>query len=142
MNNVNSAPARNSPTASLAAPWDFPAGFAQQMAAALDGACAMFSGFENMRKIQLDAAHQALQQHRSAAARLRGPCDAAQLAQIQATLFNSDLEGSLQYWQQLGSAAMEMQSRMLACVNHLVESDTLLEAAAAVESLDKPRRRA
>jgi hypothetical protein len=43
----------------------------------------------------------------------------------------------LQYWQQVAGAALEMQTEMMGCATHLLDSETLLESAAALEAFDK-----
>jgi hypothetical protein len=41
------------------------------------------------------------------------------------------------YWQQIAGAALEMQTEMMGCATHLLDSESLLESAAAFEALDK-----
>ena len=102
----------------------------QQMAVALESACAMFRGFEAIRKIQERAAHQALQSHTDAADKLKKSNAPDDLMKVQANLLRANLDGASRYWQQLAQVATEMQAEIANCGSHLIQSDTLLEAAA------------
>lgn len=84
----------------------------QQLAVCTESMCAVLHGFENMRRVQADAAHRALQRHESASTRLSGGCNADQLASIQLELVQHDLQEMGRYWQELGHAAMEMNQRL------------------------------
>jgi|KBSSwiStaDraftv2_1062776.scaffolds.fasta_scaffold456177_2 hypothetical protein len=106
----------------------------QQSTMASHAACAMFSGFEAMRGIQEKAAHQALQHHGEAVARLQGRCGPMDVLSIQLDLVRYDLEAAAAYWQQLAAAALQMQARVAACGCELIDSDKLLEACAAFET--------
>lgn len=114
--------------------WD---GFAdlgrQQMAVATEAACAMFRGFEAMRKVQEQAAHDAAQRHARAAQKLQGPCAPMELFAIQSELLSFDFDGASRYWQQLGAAAMEMQTEMLGCCTKLADTDAFLASAHVLE---------
>lgn len=101
----------------------------QQMAMATEAACAMFRGFEAMRKVQEQAAHDAAQRHAVAARKLQRPCDAMELLAIQSELLSFDVDGASRYWQQLGAAALEMQTEMLGCCGRLVVPDAVLASA-------------
>jgi hypothetical protein len=105
----------------------------QQLAVAAEGACALFRGFEAMRKIQGQAAHQALQHHSKVAARLQEPCEPADLLAMQVDLMRFDTQAAMQYWQQLAAAAVEMQTQLFGCSAHLLNSDDALETAALLD---------
>ena len=105
----------------------------QQSSAAAHAACAMFRGFEAIRRIQEQAAHQALKLHREAAERLQERCGLLDVFAVQADLARFDLEAGARYWQQLSAAALQMQAGIAACGCELVDSDKLLEACAAFE---------
>ncbi len=123
----------------MMAPWAFAGDQGrQQMAVATESACAMFRGFEAMRKVQERAAHQALQSHSAAAAKLKGPCAPADLMSIQSNLLRANMQGATQYWQELAATAMEMQAQLMDCGSHLINSDAMLEAAAATETFPDP----
>lgn len=108
----------------------------QQMAVAAEGASAMFRGFETMRKIQEQAAHQARVRHAAAAEKLKEGCPANELLAIQADLLRFDIEAATRYWQQLGAAALEMQTEMMGCATHLADTEAMLEAASAVSAFE------
>jgi len=117
-------------------PWNMFADFGrQQVDVATEGAGVLFRGFEAMRKIQEQAAHQAGVRHRAAAEKLRKGCAPAQMLEIQSELLRFDVEAASRDWQQLGAAAMEMQTELLGCTAHLADSDAVLETASAVAHL-------
>ncbi|MFD0667917.1 phasin family protein [Ramlibacter sp. MAHUQ-53] len=84
----------------------------QQLAVCTESLCAVLQGFENIRRVQAQAAHRALQRHESASTRLSTGCDAHQLASLQVDLVQHDLQEMGRYWQELGHAAMEMNQRL------------------------------
>jgi hypothetical protein len=90
----------------------------QQLALLNDAAGAMFRGSEAVRKIQLQAAHRASSRHESAAARLRGVHDAADVMAIQSDLLRFDMEGATQYWQQMAAALVQAQVDMMSYAGH------------------------
>ena len=110
--------------------WDFMTDVGrQQMSFATETACAMFRGFENMRKVQEQAAHEAAQRHAVAAQKLQQPCPPLELLAIQTGLLSFDVEGATRYWQQLGAAALEMQTEMIGCCSKLAVPDAVLASA-------------
>lgn len=124
---------------SMMAPWAFAGDQGrQQLAVAAESACAMFRGFEAIRKIQERAAHQALQTHSAAADKLKGPCAPEDLMSIQSNLLRADLEGAARYWQEIAATAMEMQAQMMDCGSHLINSDAILQAASVADTLAVP----
>jgi len=126
------APAAAAPEAVWSAASDLPR---QQLSAATESACAMFRGFEAMRRIQEQAAHEALEHYARATALIRQADDPNQLLEIQAELLRFDLDGSARYWQQLGAAAVDMQREMLGCCAHLIDNDALQRMSATVDGL-------
>ena len=110
----------------------------QQFAMAADGACALFRGFEALRKVQERAAHEAAQRHARAAERLRSPCEPAELMAIQSDLLGFDLQGASRYWRDLTAATLEMQTELAGCAGRLVDSSTVLEAASALDAVEVP----
>jgi hypothetical protein len=105
----------------------------QQSAAAAHVACAMFSGFEAMRRIQGKAAHDALKHYTSAAQRLERGCAPVEVLSVQVDLARFDAEAAMAYWQRLTETALQMQARVAACGCELVDSDKVLEACALFE---------
>lgn len=118
-------------------PWNMFADFGrQQMALANEGAGALFRGFEAIRKIQQQTAHQAGARHEAAAEKLKESCSPNDVLAIQSELLRFDIEAATRYWQQLGAAAMEMQTEMLGCATHLADAESLLEAASALDHFE------
>lgn len=105
----------------------------QQLATATHAACALFSGFEAMRRIQEEAAHEALKHYQAAAERLDKGCSPLDMLSVQMDLANFDSNAAAAYWQQLANTAMQMQGRIAACGCELVDSDKVLEACAMFE---------
>jgi hypothetical protein len=112
---------------------DLAAAYGQRMAVAEEGARIMVRGYEAMRKAQEQAGKRAFERHAAALKELGDAADPTQRLMLQAQLFNVDLEGASNYWKEVGAAAMEMQSEMLGCCSHLVESDSMLQATAAFD---------
>jgi phasin protein len=108
----------------------------QQLSVAADASCAMLRGFEAMRRIQQQTAHDASARHEAVAQRLHGACQPADLITIQAGLLRDDLESASQYWQQLTATVLEMQTEMMGCTTHLLDSETALETVSALEAFD------
>jgi Phasin protein len=96
----------------------------QQLAVTTESTGAIFRGSEAMRKIQLNAAHQASVNHAQTAEKLRAssgqPVD---LLALQSELMRSDLQGAGQYWQQLASVALQTQMELMASVSRLFDND-------------------
>ncbi|HEY1231073.1 MAG TPA: phasin family protein [Ramlibacter sp.] len=96
------------------APWnDLPR---QQLAACNQACCAVFRGFEAIRRVQQKAAHQALAHHQAIAGKLKEPCRPMDLVAMQAEMVRFDLQGATMYWQQLASAIAGMQRELLGSV--------------------------
>lgn len=93
----------------------------QQLALAVEGACALFRGSEAMRKIQHQAAHQACVRHEAAVQKLRGTCEPADLLAIQSDLLRFNLQGAAEYWQALTANALKTQSEIMGCANRLFD---------------------
>jgi hypothetical protein len=108
----------------------------QQRAVATESAGVLFRGFEAIRKIQEQAAHQAGARHEAAAEKLKAGCSPNDVLAIQSDLLRFDVDAATRYWQELGAAAMEMQTEMLGCATHMADAESLLEAASAVDHLD------
>lgn len=130
-NSSSPAAAAVTPEAAWSAASELPR---QQLTLAAESACAVFRGFEAMRKIQEKAAHQALQHYSRAAEKLKETSEPAQVMQVQADLLRFDLEGATQYWQQLGAAAADMQRELMECCTHMVDQGALQRVASAGDS--------
>lgn len=94
------------------APWSEP--FRQRMAATARASCALFRGFEVIRRIQHKTAQQALAHRQVIAEKLKDPCHPVDLLALQAEVLRFDLQGAALYWQQLGAAVLDMQREILA----------------------------
>jgi hypothetical protein len=133
---AQTAPA-SAASANAATPWNFFADFSrQQMSVAADASCAMLRGFEAIRKIQQQAAHTAAQRHEALAQRLHAGCAPADLMAIQSELLAGDFKSATQYWQDLAATAMEMQTEIMGCTSHLVDSEAAIEAVSAMGHLE------
>lgn len=110
-----SAPAGPSTPGADPAMWnDLPR---QQLAATAHACCAVFRGFEAIRRVQQKTAHQALAHHQVIAEKLREPCNPMDLVAMQAEMMRFDLQGATAYWQQLASAMLEMQRELMGSVS-------------------------
>lgn len=118
-------------SAADAAPgWNWALDFGrQQVAVAVEGASTMYRGFEAMRRVQEQIAHHAAERHAEAAEQLRARKAPADLIATQSQLLRDDLEDATRYWQQLTAAAFEMNSQLLGCATHLVDTDGAFAAA-------------
>ncbi len=51
---------------------------------------------------------------------------------MQSDLLRFDFDAAVRYWQELAAAALEMQTEIMGCTTHLLNSDTVLEGSAAL----------
>lgn len=118
--------------------WDFLTDLSrQQLSVATEASGAVLRGLNTMRTIQERAARQASARHEAAARQLRHSCQPTDLMALQLGLLRDDMQGAAQYWQELAATALEMQTEMMGCASHLVDSDAALEAASALEAFDQ-----
>jgi Phasin protein len=116
--------------------WNFLAEIGrQQFAVAAECTSAMYRGSENLRKIQLETAHEASVRHGQAAEKLYGHGHASDVLPIQSELLRSDLQSATQYWQQLMVAAMQMQREMMASMSHMLENEKGDSVKSALDAL-------
>ncbi len=108
----------------------------QQMSVCSEASNAMMRGFNAMRQLQEQAVHDATERHATVARKLQTTSQPVEFAAIQAASIRDDLESATQYWQQLAATALEMQTEVMGCASHLLDSETALEAASAVEAFD------
>lgn len=137
----------STPAAAQAVPWAFIADLGrQQLVAGMQGACALFSGFEAIRQVQQQAAHASARQYAAALQKLQGPCTPQQMLDIQADLVRFDMQAATSYWQALSGAAMEMQAQIANCAMQCADASQLLEMASALDAHEgaapRPRKRA
>ena len=102
----------------------------QQMAVATEGTTTLFRGFETLRRIQEQAAHAAAERHAAVAERLRKPASPADVALVQAELLREDLAAAGRYWQDLAATVLEMNTELLNCAAHLVDTEDVMAATA------------
>ena len=95
----------------------------------------MCRGLEAMRKVQEQAGQRAMARHSAVLEKMKQASEPAQLMTLQSQLLAVDAENASRYWQDLGAAAMEMQTEMLGCCSHLVDSEAVLRATAAIDHL-------
>lgn len=126
-------PARAAAPDATARPWDWAGEFGrQQMAVASEGACALFRGFESLRRIQEQAAHAAAERHAVAAQKIRQPSSSpTDLALLQAEVLGEDLACAARYWQDLAGAVLEMNTEIFNCATHLVDTEDVMAATSA-----------
>jgi hypothetical protein len=117
-------------------PWSVVTDYGQQqMAVATESAGAMARGFEAMRKIQEQAGNRVAMNHSAAREKMKHAREPAQLVAAQSELLGLDAESTARYWQELGAAALEMQTQMLSCCSHLVDSEAIHHATDAIKDL-------
>jgi hypothetical protein len=118
-----------------ALPWSWALDFGrQQMAVAAEGASTVYRGIEAMRKVQEQTAHHAAERHAAVVEKLRAQCQPAELVALHTQLLRDDFEDATRYWQQLAAAAFEMNSELLGCATHLVDTDDVFAAARLLHS--------
>ncbi len=96
----------------------------RQLAMLSQSASAWYRGSETVRQIQLQSAQRASQQHQQAAERLRGSRDFGELMSIQTDLLRFNLQESANYWQQMASALLQVQSEMISGAGEVLDPAT------------------
>lgn len=118
------------PAAGPASPWGWAADLSrQQLAVANESTGAVLRGLAAMRKIHEDTTREASRRHAAAAQQLRGQVRPVDVVAAQADLLRGDFEAAANYWQQITATALEMNTEVLGCAAHLVDSDVVLAAA-------------
>ena len=106
----------------------------QQLAVATEGGAVLYRGFEAMRRIQEQAARQALRRHAEAAGKLRASARPADVLALQSELLKADIEDATRCWQQLLGEAFEINSELLGCATRLVDTEGVFAAARLLHS--------
>ncbi|OGB06131.1 MAG: hypothetical protein A3E79_07260 [Burkholderiales bacterium RIFCSPHIGHO2_12_FULL_61_11] len=106
----------------------------QQLGFVTESACAIFRSSEAMRKVQQEAAHQALEHYAAAARKLHGACQPADLLAIQSELLSFDLQEASQYWQKLMAAALQAQTEMVSTTSNMLNSEAGSGVKSALEA--------
>lgn len=102
----------------------------RQMAMLSQSASMLYRGSEAMRQIQQEAAQRAARQHQEAAEKLRDSRDFSEVMAIQAELLRFNLQESAQYWQQVATAVLKLQSEMIGGAGQVLDpaSEPTLDA--------------
>lgn len=130
------AAAKTAPNALSLDPWALAADLGrQQMLVTTESAGAMARGFEAMRKVQEQAGQRAMARHAAALGKLQQAKDPMQFLAAQSEMFGLGAQEAAVYWQELAGAALEMQTEMLGCCTHLVDSESMLHASAAMNEV-------
>lgn len=108
----------------------------QQLCVATEASSAVLRGLQAMRTIQERTAQETSARHKAAAGKLHRSCQPTDLMALQVGLLRDDVESATRYWQQLAATALEMQTEIMGCASHLVDSDAALEAVSALEAFD------
>jgi hypothetical protein len=109
--------ARKTPKAAGTAP-DAALSISQDQMQALIGLSdVLFKGIEEMRRCQMETAHQARERHEQAQAMVSKARTPAELFELQSELLRFDLESSARCWQQLASICAATQASTLSLVN-------------------------
>lgn len=77
-----------------------------------------------MRKVQQQAAHHASEHYAAAAQKLRDTRQPADLLAIPSELLRFDLQEAIQYWQQLMTAALQAQTKIMSTASRLFDGET------------------
>lgn len=86
----------------------------RQLAVGAHAAGVVLQGFEAMRHVQQQAAHDARRACEALAGKLQEPCTVQDLLAAHADLMRQELHGAALYWQQLGAIGLETQRQLLA----------------------------
>jgi hypothetical protein len=117
-------------------PWSMAADFGrQQMQVATESAAAMARGFETVRKVQEEAGQHAMARQSAALGKLTNAKDPLQFLAAQSEMLGLDTQSAARYWQELAGAVLEMQTEVLGCCTHLVDSESMLQATAALHDV-------
>lgn len=116
---------RTAPAASLSPAFDFGR---QWVSVGTEAAGVLSRGMQEMNRLQMDALHDVLRHRSPAAERLQRQPDPIQLMETQVDGMRFAWERSLRCWMDLAGAAAEMQGEMMACGEHLVNTEDVFAA--------------
>jgi hypothetical protein len=106
----------------------------QWMAVGTEAAGVLSRGMQQMNRLQLDAMHDLLAHRSPAAERLQRQPDPVQLIATQVDGMRFAWERGLRCWLDLAGAAAEMQGEMMACGEHLVNTEDVFAAVRALHA--------
>jgi hypothetical protein len=92
----------------------------RQLAMLSESASTLYRSSETLRQIQQQAAQRASLQHQQAAEKLRDSRDFGDVMAIQAELLRFNLQESANYWQQLATAVLKLQSEMISSAGQVL----------------------
>ncbi|MFL6695060.1 MAG: phasin family protein [Ramlibacter sp.] len=101
----------------------------QQFAVVAEGGAVLLRGLAAMHNIQEASVRHTTERHTAAAAGLHASSSAGERLAVQAELLRGDVEEATRCWQQLMDEALEIQSELLACATHLVNTEDMFAAA-------------
>jgi hypothetical protein len=93
----------------------------RQFAMLSRSASALYRASEAVRQLQLNSAQRASQQNQEAAERLRDSRDLSEMMAIQNELLRFNLQESANYWQQLTTAVLRIQSEMISGAGEVLD---------------------
>ena len=102
-----------------------------QMQALIGLTDVLFKGAEEMRRCQMEAAHQAREHHEHTQARVAKARTPAELIELQTELLRFDLESSSRYWQQLAAICVATQASSMSLLSRSASAPLAPEAPAA-----------
>ena len=119
------------PAAALGPVFDFGR---QWVSAGTEAAGILSRGMQEMNRLQMDALHDMLGHRSPAAQRLQQQPDPIQLMETQVDGMRFAWERGLRCWMDLAGAAAEMQGEMMACGEHLVNTEDVFAAVRALHA--------
>lgn len=93
----------------------------RQLAMLSQSASVLYRGSQAIREIQQQAAQRASRHHQEAAEKLRDSRDFSEVMAIQTELLRFNLQESAQYWQQLTTAVLKLQSEMISGAGQVLD---------------------
>ena len=122
---------RPAPSLALGPVFDFGR---QWVAVGTEAAGVLSRGMQQMNRLQMDALHDVLGHRSPASERLQREPDPIQLMETQVDGLRFAWERSLRCWMDLAGAAAEMQGEMMACSEHLVNTEDVFSAVHALDA--------
>ena len=117
-------------------PWNLLTEFGrQQLAAAAQGASALYRAREVVGAVQQRAMGEASVRHAKAARRLRMPCAPADFLALQSELARENILGAGCYWQQLLDMSLQTQLEMMASMSRLFDGEAGVAVKSALRTL-------
>jgi hypothetical protein len=128
---ASTAPERPAPSPPLGPVFDFGR---QWVSVGTEAAGVLSRGMQQMNQLQMDALHDVLGHRPPAGPRLQGQANPIQLMESQVDGMRFAWERGLRCWMDLAGAAAEMQGEMMACGEHLVNTEDVFAAMRALHA--------